>query len=278
MADDLVKKYEIDGLLDCDEANIKQTKRALLSLHKDSLDATDECHTLFESIGILFGKACGYDKYNRQVNEWLETGRRGTPEQNVRFLEQAKIIGDVSGTDPVAQAKVAVEKANSAIARIYLLLRLGRDFFFGLTDLLRLRITSMHGYIRIQSETAAILCLCAAEPALAVDWFNAANLEEGKKFYNKYRKRITNKLRDLGLYRHFDNGSNIALHSRALGVASGIIAGQKNAAPGTIRLVYQEADDAVIIFLWFWVYLDAHKDILNTLPKALPEVDLAKWI
>jgi hypothetical protein len=275
MADDGAKTYQIDGLIDCDKGNVVETRRALLSIHKDSLDATDECFNLFERIGILFGKAGDYDKYNQQLNAWLKT-RRGAAEQNVRFLEEATLVGQVLGTDPVAEAKEAVERANSVIARSYLLLRLGRDFFFGLSDLLRLRLTSMHGYVRIQAETAAILALCGAEPAVAVDWLNMATPEEGKKFYNKYHKKITAKLRDLGLYHHFDNGSNVSLHSRVLGVASGIIAGKKNAAPGEVRLLYQEADDAVVIFLWFCVYLKAHKDILATLPNALPEVDFGQ--
>jgi hypothetical protein len=127
----------------------------------------------------------------------------------------------------------------------------------------------MVGYVRIQAETAAILSLCEPEPAIAVDWLNM----EGKEFYKKYHNEITAKLHELDLYQHFDSGSNISLHSRVLGVAGGIIAGKKNAAPGQVRLVYQEADDAVIIFLWFCVYLRAHNDILHTLPKALPEVD-----
>lgn len=253
----------------------KKTKQVLLHLHKDSLDATDECFSLFDRIGILFGKSADYDKYNQQLNDWLKT-RGGNAEQNVQYLEKAKLIGQAQGADPVARAKEALERASSVIARSYLLLRLGRDFFFGLSDLFRLRLTSMHGYVRIQAETGAILALCGEEPAIAVDWLNMATPEEGKHFYKKYHNKITAKLRDLGLYDHFDNGSNMSLHSRVFGVAGGIIAGKKNAAPGEVRLLYQEADDAIVIFLWFCVYLKAHNDILATLPQALPEVDFGQ--
>jgi hypothetical protein len=262
-------------LLDCDKGNVEQTRQALLGFHKDALNATDECCNLFERIGILFGEACDYDKYQGMVNEWLKN-KRGTAEQNIRFLEEAKLIGHVVGADPDAEAKDALERANSVIARSYLLLRLGRDFFFGLTDLLRLRLTSMHGYVRIQAETTAILALCGAEPPMATNWLNMDTLEEGRTFYRKYQSRITAKLRELGLYEHFEKGSHMALHSRVLGVASGIIAGKKNARRGEIRLLYQEEDDAVIIFLWFYVYLRAHQDILHALPKALPEIDFSQ--
>jgi len=275
MGDDAATKYQIDGLLDCDSGNVEQARRALLGFHKDSLNATDECYNLFERIGILFGEAGDYDKYQDMVSEWLKN-RRGTAEQNISFLERATLIGHVDGADPDAEAKDALARANSVIARSYLLLRLGRDFFFGLTDLLRLRLTSMHGYVRIQAETTAILALCGEELPMATDWLNVDTPEEGTAFYRKYRSKITAKLRDLGLYKHFDNGSHMSLHSRVLGVAGGIVAGKKNARRGEIRLVYQEADDAIAIFLWFCVYLRAHKDILDTLPKALPEVDFSQ--
>ena len=275
MGDDIGKKYQIDGLLDCDKGNVEQARAALLGIHKNSLDATDECFSLFERIGVLFGEAGDYDKYQDVVSNWLKN-KHGTAEQNIRFLEDGKLIGHVDGTDPLAAAKDAVERANSVIARSYLILRLGRDFFFGLTDLLRLRLTSMHGYVRIQAESTAILALCGEEPLVATDWLNVDTPEEGRTFYKKYHKKITAKLRDLSLYKHFNNGSHMSLHSRVLGLAGGIMAGKKNARPGEIRLVYQETDDATVIFLWFCVYLRAHKDILDALPKALPEVDFSQ--
>ena len=247
----------------------------MLDLHKDSLNATDECFNLFERIGILFGEAGDFDKHQEQVNKWLEK-RRGTAEENVNFLEQATLIGQVAGLDPVAEAKDALARAHSVMARAYLLLRLGRDFFFGLTDLLRLRVTSMHGYMRIQTETAAILALCGAEPVVAVDWLKMDTPKEGRAFYNKYHHSIVAKLKGLGLYWYYDQGSGLSLHSRVPGVAGGIILGKKGAARGEVRLSYQESDDAIVIFLWLCVYLKAHKEIIDILPTALPEVDFGK--
>jgi hypothetical protein len=94
MADEIFKMYEIDGLIDSDQQNVAETKRALLSVDKNSLDATDESFGLLENIGILFGKAADYDRYNQQLNDWLKT-RRGTAEENVRFLQEGTLIGHV---------------------------------------------------------------------------------------------------------------------------------------------------------------------------------------
>jgi hypothetical protein len=96
--------YEIEKLVDCDTGNFAESKRALIDFHPDSLSATDECFKLLERIGILFGEACDYDKYNQQLNTWLKT-KSGSPANMATFLEKATLIGEISEQDPVAGAK-----------------------------------------------------------------------------------------------------------------------------------------------------------------------------
>jgi hypothetical protein len=181
----------------------------------------------------------------------------------------------MEGHDPVAEAQDALRKGNSVIARVYLLLRLERDFLFGLSDLLRLRVTSMFGYLRVQTETVAILTLSSTDWAMAVDWLNS--LEGGKEFYKKYQGRIINKLRQLGLHHYYEDGSNTSLHSRVGGVAPGILIGGKKQTPvRQLRLTYQEIDDKVTLFLWFCVFLKAHKEMIDKLPEAVPEIDFSQ--
>ena len=81
------KTYKIDGLAGCDNDNLAESKRARRALaHADSLSATDECATLLERIGVLFGEACDYDKYNQQVNNWLKGSIR-------RRRGERKVVG-----------------------------------------------------------------------------------------------------------------------------------------------------------------------------------------
>jgi hypothetical protein len=269
---DTDKTYKIDGLTDCDKNNLAESKRAVLTLHADSLSATDACADLLEHICVLFGEACGYDKYQQQVNDWLK-GQSGRAEQAANLLEQAKLIGRVEGDDPVAEAQDALHKGNSVIGRIYLLLRLERDFLFGLSDLLRLRATSMFGYLRVQTETVAILALSATDSAVAVDWLNP----ESKNFYKNHHRKIIDKLKEIGLHHYYEDASNTSQHSRVGGVAPGIIiGGKKDTLIREVKLTYQEIDDAVVLFLWFCVYLKAHKEIIDQLPLALPEVDFSQ--
>jgi hypothetical protein len=270
------KSHKIDGLTDCDKDNVVKSKRALLELHKDSLSATDECATLLERIGVLFGETSGYDKYQQQLNDWLSV-QPGNAEWNAKLLEQATLIGQTEGRDVLAEARDALYKGNSVIARVYLLLRLERDFLFGLSDLLRLRVTSMFGYLRVQTETVAILTLLATDSGMAVDWLNTSYLKSGKAFYSKHHRKIIEKLRRLGLYNYYEDASNTSLHSRVGGVAPGIIIGGKEDTPKRqVKLTYQEIDDAVILFLWFCVYLKAHKEMIDKLPLAVPEIDFSQ--
>jgi hypothetical protein len=265
----MIKSYKIDGLADSDKDNLAESKRALLALHPDSLNATDACANLLERIVVLFGAACNYDKYQQQLNDYL-SAQPGV----AKFLEQATLIGQVQEHDAVAGAKEALTKGNAEIARVYLLLRLERDFLFGLSDLLRLRETSMFGYLRVQTETVAILTLLATNSPMAVDWLNP---KKGKEFYKSNHSKIIAKLRQLGLHHYYEDASNTSMHSRVGGVAPGIIIGGKKDIPRReVRLSYQEIDDRVTLFLWFCVYLKAHKEMIDVLPQALPEVDFSQ--
>jgi hypothetical protein len=130
----------------------------------------------------------------------------------------------------------------------------------------------MHAYLRLQAESTGIIALCATDWATGTAWRNT----DGKSFHDRYHSRTVTKLRDVGLYKYYDAGSNIAVHSRFGGVAAGLAAGQKSAKPGESKIVFQEAGNEAEIFWWFCVYLDAHRDILNALTKVLPEVDFTR--
>ena len=155
---DRTKVYEIDRLMDCDSGNFAESKRALLAVHGESLNAADQCAKLLTRVGELFGIACKYDEHQQQLNEWLKT-QPGDAAHYVKLLEQSTLIGNLEQNDLATKAKKALEEGKAVIARTYLIMRLGRDFLFGLSDLLRLRSTGMFGYLRVQTETAAILAL-----------------------------------------------------------------------------------------------------------------------
>jgi hypothetical protein len=262
----------LDRLAESDAHNFEESKRALAAFDSRMLEAVEGFSRLMEGIGQAFGSSAGYDQHSLHLNKWLESQPGGAKEA-VRFLEQATLIGQAKGPDAVFEARTALYKANSVVARIYLILRLRRDFLFGVSDLLKLRLISTLGYLRIQSESAAILAILGKEPAMALEWLDP---DSGRNFYKKYQGRIVKKMRDLHLHDHYEQGSAMALHSRVLGVTPGILVGAKDASEESIDLTYQEIDDPRDLFLWFYIFLKAHTQVVGGVAEGLPEIDLKK--
>lgn len=265
----------LDQLVESDTHNYGESKRVLRAFHSSALSAAEHCLKVLEAIATAFGEVSGYDDYSNRLDDWLESQGGGVREK-VRFLEQATLLGKVSGEDPVADAKEALGKAYSVVARTYLVMRLRRDCLFGLIELLRLRLTPALGYLRLQSESTAILALQNSDPVAAREWLDTSSTTGGKNFYNKHHRSIIQTLKSFDLHDYYEQGSYMSLHSRVFGVTPGIIIGSKDASPGTIALTYQEIDDAEDLILWFCVYLRAHERIIAKLPVGLPEVDFSR--
>jgi hypothetical protein len=184
------------------------------------------------------------------------------------------LIGQANPQDSSGLAKESFHKAVSIIARAQLTLRLGRDFLFGITDLLRLRITPALGYLRLQAESMGILRLLYEHPEMGEEWLASADYDKGKAFFDKWNSRVVEKIRAYGLHRDYVRGSNVALHSRASGITMGFLLGEKEKErPGEIRLLYQEIDDAGMLFIWFGVFLRFHRKLFLKVKDAIPELD-----
>jgi hypothetical protein len=261
-------KNIFDNLIESDEHNFRESKRVLAEFDPRALQAVDEFARLLTDIGDAFGKNSDYDKHNLALNEWLRS-QAGDPEKIVRSLEDSAPPDEQDITDPDQQAREHLYRANSVIARTYLILRLRRDFLFGIADLLKLRLIPALGYLRIQSESTAILALMANSPAMAVDWLNP---EAGRKFYNRYHGEVVKKMRSLGIYEYYDQGSEMALHSRVHGVIPGVLVDQEANRRGEISITYQEFADPIDFLAWFGIFLQAHERLLAGIAEGFPEV------
>lgn len=262
----------LNELMKSDEHNFNESRRLLERFDSLAIEAVEEFAQLLVAIGDAFGEVSGYDKHNLGFNAWLRT-QSGSAREMVGFLEQASFLGQTTGEDPIAQAKDDLQRANSAVARTYLILRLRRDFLFGLADLLRLRLIPALGYLRIQSESTAILALIAGNPGIATEWLNP---ESGRKFYRTHHGKVIEKMKSLGIHGYYDQGSEMALHSRVQGVTPGLLIDKDAAAEGTAVLTYQEIADPIDFLVWFGIYLRAHNQILEGITEGLPEVDFGK--
>jgi hypothetical protein len=200
----------------------------------------------------------------------------GPTEEIIKFLQQSILVGKSETRDETLEAKDALESLHSIIGRIYLLLRIRRDFFFGLAELLRLRITPAIGYQRIQSESLGLLSLFQKEPRVAQAWLDIIGDKSGKSFYKEYHRRVRAEINLLGFGEYYEQGSEMSLHSRFGGIGFGLLQAHRQIVMSesrTVGLVYQEVSDSVVLFLWFCSYLRFHQRLVVQIRGTLPEID-----
>lgn len=171
--------------------------------------------------------------------------------------------------------KKEFSRIRSTLPRHWLLLRMNRDYLFGITDQLRGRISSSFSYLRLQLETAAILYLSNRNAQVTIDWWDTTG-EGGKRFHKKYSQQISEFIKiELGLKDEFDLASNIAHHPRIGGIAKGIEMGQRTEGEGVFKttgLKYQEYDDPADLLLYLGRFVRSQARLLTRYNVFLPEL------
>lgn len=276
---DNTANYDLDFLFECDTHNAEEAKQGLKQIFPNSLKLIDYYLQFFTDFAHLWGSECSYDKNQRVINDWAKTHNvKGI--EILRYLNSATLIGKPTKIDKTQQAKSALVTAQSISVRSFLLMRLHRDFLYGLSDLLRFRITPSIGYIRIQSETSGLLKFFAENQTSTIvnEWLSTHTKEEGRSFHNKWHSKIKREIRILGLDGDYDSASGLALHSRIGGIAMGALIGSKDTNPGELRLNFQEIDDINDLFFWFGYYMRFHRKIIEKVELLFPEVSKDKII
>ncbi|MFL6192592.1 MAG: hypothetical protein ACJ75H_00365 [Thermoanaerobaculia bacterium] len=267
----------LEEFLRVDQENSESSRRLLLQLHPRSIDIAERGATVFDAASEALGRESKISENQRGISEWA--GKYKIESKHaLQLLSTASLIGGVE--DDFTRAKENFVKGVAFYARLYLVMRLRRDYLFGLTDLLRLRRTASQGYLRLQAETVAVLAMSLDEPEVGQEWLETMEEDKGKAFYKKYHKRVVQKIKDLGLHFYYEQASQNALHSRVGGVASGVVQGNAVRDKGEVALVYQEANDPYSFFLWLCSYLRFHEILSRSLLTVVPEAvtDLAEEI
>ncbi len=263
---------QIDEFVLLDIENVAITKQNLAQIAPEALEAVDAGILAFQSLAKKYGEVSEYATYNAQFAKWAENAGYSWKEP-VAYLGCAKLIGKLDGPDSVADAQDNLFRAVSVISRAHLALRTRRDFIYGATDLLRVRITQALGILRVQSETAALLAIIAEQPKIGHDWLGTSNEDDGKDFYKTNHGVIVDRIKTLGLHDMYMRGSNMAMHSRAGGTALGVLLGRKqDGHQGRVRMVYQEVDNPQLLLFWFAVYLRFHGILANRAADLYPEL------
>jgi len=265
---------EIEKLEQCDHENFATNLRFVNTVDERCGESLDAFGTLLDEVGTAFGNMAGISGHDKAVGEWADSVPLPS-DLAVEMLDKAILLGASSTVDETSTAKDHLVRGIAKWARLRLLQRLKRDFSLGVIDLLRNHAVPAMGYLRVQSESAALLRLFEAKPALGARWWNAITLDEGAAFHRANNSGIRTIIKDAGLDLYYQMGSAMAMHSRSAGVVHGILYGgepPESEDTVTIKMTYQDLDSAKQVFVHFTNYLMAHSTIARLLPSCVPEV------
>jgi hypothetical protein len=138
-----------------------------------------------------------------------------------RALSQ-ELYGDVHNlqNDPRQDAAVMAVLVSDR-CRSLLFARVGVLYAAAVADLLRMRLTTPMGYLRLQCESIALLKLMKENPAITKQWMEIREDADGRRFFNKYQPRIRDILKAYELSDTYEHASSDAMHSRFIALAQG---------------------------------------------------------
>jgi hypothetical protein len=242
----------MNELLQADAANADVAKDILRALDPTFLSA-------FETSGDLF------EQFNRCASQVLAAGDQDDDNAlqaiaqrlglNRDELLQRIKNGDL--TDAIVEARQRWESMSVRQAQRLVLLLLHRYFRWGVTDLLRFRVTAAAGAGRLEAEAVALVRLFRDEPATATQWLQAG-LDDaaGRRFHNQTRQALAGFIAGFGLEVAYERGSSSAQHVR-IGSA---VRGVNITDEGTV-LRDQEIDPerayGYLLFAWWMLTVQA---------------------
>jgi hypothetical protein len=193
-------------------------------------------------------------------------------------LTTEEVIGHLGRSDTSQTAPSNVRDAyvgmHNRRAKAVVFLLLQRAYLWGVTDLLRLRLTSAAGYGRLEAEALGLLLLMRDDPTVGDRWLGVRTEHEGRAFFGTTQERLKERLRELDLAVAYDQGSAAAQHVRLLSAVAGLSWSDTQAS-----LAAQETDpeDPFSFFLGALYFLSTQVRVFHALKKAFPEVTDPLW-
>ncbi len=260
----------IDELIRADSTN---TPIAL-----DLLRAFDPATTAaFETADGLFAafNRCAAERYSRHDaadDQRLVTLASGLSLSRDELI--ARIRSDES-FPAIEEARTAWGAMGARYSKKIVLLLLSRYFRWGVADLLRLRITPVLGYGRLQAEACALLRLFVDEPCRADEWQRTSLTEGGgRRFFNETRGTLRTIMDRYHLSGFYERGSASSQHVRMGSAVSGL-----SITDDGMQLRDQEVDPEnpgayIRQALWF---LGIQVTIFVNFLDAVQEVQCDEW-
>lgn len=210
---------DIDELLRADAVNVEQTKRLFDVFDPALFEAFNRATRMFDWFAALLGN------HAADVDDMREIKRCGQTLGARNGAELRAIL--TRPTQDVARSKLLgrIERANDRMLgrrlRGLVLTMIDRAYHWGVTDLLRMRLTPAIGYQRIEAEAFALICRMRDHPHIARKWKDIVSDDDGVNFYKKNQGALRVEMTGAKLDFAYDSASGIALHVRFAGAAYG---------------------------------------------------------
>jgi len=260
---------ELDKLIQADGENVPNSRTILIQFAPELSRALDDASEMFLTFVRCMEGALD------------DTADLATLKECARELEvdEEKFVSLMWAEDQdpaLDRARTAWSNYLARRARGIVYLLLQRQFMWGASDLLRMRITPALGYGRLEAESLALLFLMRDDPSIGKRWLRLATDSDGKQFYYDYQKKILEVLGRLNLIGAYEQGSGGSLHVRMMSAISGLKLGEK---PNVVQLGYQELrqDNLFSYFLMVLYFLRTQDRVFQALGEAFPEVSDPIW-
>jgi hypothetical protein len=155
-----------------------------------------------------------------------------------------------------------------------LVLACQRYWAWAATDLVRLRLSTATGYLRLQAELVGLVGLFLAEPQIAERWFNIRDKKSGRQFFKDTQSKVREMLKEFGLDGVYEIASAGSQHVRLAGLVRSI-----QSSGGDLRLPDQDVDPESP-FNFHLTIAHFHKTqgrIIAAFAKLLPDVADEDW-
>jgi hypothetical protein len=259
-------RTRIDKLLRADAANAELSPELLRNLHPWAFDAIRETEEMYRFIIRRLHPWAPEERLQAALERLARNAGLSNEELAARLM--AGRAGDIAGA-PEAYRSLGIFR----ILRI-VLLACQRYWAWGISDLLRMRITGAHGYLRLQAECVGLIELFLRDPNLAERWFSIRTERDGKQFFGDTQRQLRDVLGPRQLLKVYDIASSSALHVRMAGLSRAL-----SFEPGAMTLPDQEFDpeDPYSYHLAASHYHVTQVRVLKALGEVLPEMANDEW-
>jgi hypothetical protein len=265
-----VSPIRIDELVEADAANVPVALDLLRSFDPAAVQMFELAGELFEMFNAC--AAASLSELDAAADRELVTVAANLG------LTRDELIAEIrsdSARAEVGRARTLWKAIGGRHAKRFLLLLLSRYFRWGGAELLRLRVTSVLGYGRLQAEACGLLRLFIDEPDRAEEWQRATLSEGGgRRFYSQTQGTLRTIMTRYGLNAFYERGSGSSQHVRMTSAVLGLSITDMGTQLRDQEIDPEDPGSYFRAALWF---LSAQVAVFASLGDCVPEVRCDRW-